>query len=432
MKSSIKENVTVVSAPKWIRNFIWVLLGLAGLLGLAALCLGFGWAEAVRGLMQEGWGPYAAVIMRNKIGALWHGAFMAVCAAGFVWLFLAARRRSWLVLTLAQWGAVLLVAADALYLARHYIQTMPLADMAENEVLRRLKDDMPDRRVVVAQPVGFYNHWLTYQFPYHRIRVLNVTQMPRMPVEYKRFLDAVGGLNSFRLWQLAGVGYVLAPAQVWGQIQQDPGLREAFELVYAYNVQQAGMQVQVIPATAANPGQHVVLRFKLAGPRFMLLGGWEKMDDQEALARLASGNQRLFEKALVAPESAAGLPALTGTGMVGNVWGEKIAPERLALAVNTVEPAILRIADKFDPDWKAWVDDRPAPLLRVDYIFQGVFIEPGRHTVVLRYAPPVWPLGLQGLGALLCLGAIARIIARRRAAAAADAIKLNQVPPDGA
>ncbi len=104
---------------------------------------------------------------------------------------------------------------------------------------------------------------------------MNVTQMPRMPVEYKRYMEAVGG-HALRYWQLSAVGYILAPAQVWGQIQNDPAMKDAFDIVYAYNVAPAEMGVTVIPATPKAPGQHVILRLKKPGPRFALIAGWQK------------------------------------------------------------------------------------------------------------------------------------------------------------
>lgn len=399
-------------APKWIRNFLLVLLVLASVLALSALVMTFSWAGGVGRLMQDGWGPYAGVIMRNKIAALWHGAFMTLCATLFIWLFWYGKIKARAMALVIPWCLVLLVAADALYLSRHYVKTMTMADLAENDVIRLLKADMPERRVALVSQSGFYNLWLTYLFPYHQIKTLNITQMPRMPIDYKKFLESVGR-NPLRMWQSAAVGYVLAPAQVWTQIQQDPGMRDSFELVYAYNVQQQDMGVIVIPATASNPGQHVVLRLKAAAPRYALVAGWECLADQEALKRLASGSQRLFEKVLVAPESAAGLPTLAGQGMVGSVRRQSSTPERTVLEVSTEQPAILRIADKYDPDWKVWIDGRRVPMLRVDFIFQGVYIESGRHEVVLHFAPPTWPLWCQAIGILLCLGAAAPIIFAR-------------------
>ena len=48
---------------------------------------------------------------------------------------------------------------------------------------------------------------------------------------------------------------------------------------------------------------------------------------------------------------------------------------------------------------------RPAPLLRVDYIFQGVYLPAGGHEVVLEYAPPTGALKIQLAGLFVCLGA---------------------------
>jgi len=412
MKSLLNEHSVSSPPPAWVRIFLLALLGLAGILALSALGMMFGWAGGVGRMMQEGWGPLAATIMRNKISALWHGAFMTLAVAAFLWLAGFAATRSRIVLSVAKWGLILLVAADALYLSRHYVKTMSMSAMADNEVIRLLKADMPEQRVALVSQSGFYNVWLTYQFPYHHIQTVNVTQMPRMPVEYQRFLEALGP-HPLRLWQLAAVGYVLAPSQMWGQIQHDVRMRDAFDLVFAYNVTQNDIAVNVIPATPANPGHHVVLRLKAPAPRYAMIAGWETQNDEETLFRLASNNYQLFQKVWVAPESAEGLPVLTGQGIVGTIQRKHSSAQRTVLSVTTEQPAILRIANKYDPDWHVYVDGRPASLLRVDFIFQGVYIELGRHEVVLRYAPPTWPLWCHGIGILICLGAVWRLIIGR-------------------
>ncbi len=412
MQSSLNEHSVSSPPPAWVRIFLLALLGLAGIMALSAVVMMFGWAGGVGRMLQAGWGPLAATIMRNKIGALWHGAFMTLAAAVFLWLACFTVTRSRVIMRVARWGLILLVAADALYLSRHYVKTMSMSAMADNEVIRLLKSDMPERRVALVNQSGFYNVWLTYQFSYHHIQTLNVAQMPRMPVEYQRFLGALGP-HPLRLWQLSAVGYVLAPASVWGQIQQDARMRDAFDLVYAYNVTQNNITVTVIPATPTNPGHHVVLRLKAPAPRYALIAGWKAKNDEEALRCLASNDYPLFQKVWVAPESAEGLPALTGQGMVGTIQRQSSSPRQTVLSVTTEQPAILRIADKYDPDWKVCVDGRPVPLLRVDFIFQGIYIEPGRHEVVLRYAPSTWPLWCQGIGILICLGAVWQLIVSR-------------------
>ena len=346
----------------------------------------------------------AEVIVANKIRSLWHAAFMTLCVGGFCWLFVLARPQRSRVYAWAQWGLVALVAWDAWMLSRFYIKTMPLAALNENAVITLLKQDMPEHRVALVSQDGFYNWWLTFVFPYHGIQSVNITQMPRMPTDYKNFMGSVGR-NPTRFWQLAAVGYVLAPVQVWAQLQRDPALREAFELRLAYNVAPAadGMGVTVIPALSAQSAQHVVLRFKQPGPRYALFAGAEACDDQEALRRLADPATPPFQKVLLAPEGATNVPPLTGQGVAGQVELLGYRPGSFHLKTTSTQPALLRVAEKFDPDWKAWLDGRPVPPLRVDYIFQGVFVPAGTHDVLLKYAPARWPFYVQlsGLCAFL-------------------------------
>jgi len=281
-------------------------------------------------------------------------------------------------------------------------------------VIRILKSDMPAHRVVLISQDGFYNFWLTYLFPYYHILTMNATQMPRMPVEYKRYMETVGG-HALRYWQLAAVGYILAPAQVWGQIQNDLGMQNAFDIVYAYNVVPAKMGVSVVPATPAAPGQHVILRLKKPNPRFTLIAGWQMAGDDEALRQMAAPDFVPFQNVLVAPESAGGLPELSGTGMVGQVQMAEYRTGYMKLKVSSDRPAILRVSEKYDRDWRAWIDQQPVPVRRVDFICQGVLVpSPGLHEVVLKYAPDKRQLIWQALGMLICLGAGLVLIVRGR------------------
>ncbi len=58
------------------------------------------------------------------------------------------------------------------------------------------------------------------------------------------------------------------------------------------------------------------------------------------------------------------------------------------------------------PGWRATVDGAPAPLLRANYAFRAVRLEPGQHQVHLTFAPRSWRLGLaiSGLTLLVLVG----------------------------
>jgi len=204
------------------------------------------------------------------------------------------------------------------------------------------------------------------------------------------------------MWQLSAIGYVLAPAPMWAQIRNDPALQSRFEPVLGFNVsaQQEGFGVAEAPvATAA----HVLLRFRDGLPTYGFCGAWETMADDAALERLAAPGFDPAAKVLVAP-GAEGIPA-RGEGGAGTVTVTAADPVRITLKASVSRAGVLRAVLKHSPEWQATVDGRSAPVLRCNYLALGVYLAPGAHEVVLRYAPDTRLLGLQFAGMAICLGA---------------------------
>ncbi|MBI2441070.1 MAG: hypothetical protein HYV35_06835 [Lentisphaerae bacterium] len=404
-KSTPELETPLPPAAPWVRHFVSGVFLFGGVLILWALILMSSAGDETARMNVQGWGNYATAIVGNKVVALWHAALMTFASGVLFWILISPRARARAWRAAAAWLLVLIVAGDALWLSRHYVKTMPLELLEENDVIRILKTNTPQQRVALMSQEGFYNFWLTFVFPYHHIPMMNVTQMPRMPLEYKRYLETLR-TQALTFWQLSAVGFVLAPAQAWNQIQSDPAMRDAFELVYAYNVAPQDIGVTVIPASPSQPGQHIIMRLKKPAPRYALITDWQKADDEEALRQMASTNFVPFQKVLLAPETAADLTEPTGTGLVGQVQLSEYAPGYRKLKVSNDRPAIMRISEKYDPDWRAWIDKQPVPVRRVDFIFQGILVPtPGLHEVVLKYAPDKRPFLGQWLGILLCLGA---------------------------
>jgi hypothetical protein len=291
---------------------------------------------------------------------------------------------------------------------------MPLSSLAENSVTRLLKADHPQRRVALVTQDGFYNWWLTYLFPYHGITTLNVTQMPRMPADYQRFMEAVGS-NPLRYWQLAAVGYVLGPRELWEQARKTPQLQEAFELAHSYEVMPASTGVSVMEPRPGETGRHVVLRMNLPAPRYALFGAWKAAGDDEALRMLGSPSHRLWDHVLVAAENADGLPPPGAAGLTGRVDVVEYRSGRVRLRTEADVPVLLRAADKYHPAWTARVDGKTEPLRRVDFFFQGVFLPAGRHEVALAYAPSSRALNFQLAGIAVVMFSLLAVWLRRRA-----------------
>lgn len=73
--------------------------------------------------------------------------------------------------------------------------------------------------------------------------------------------------------------------------------------------------------------------------------------------------------------------------------------------------SILVLADQYFPGWNAYVDGVRTEVFPVYYVFRGVLLEPGQHTVVFRYEPSSFRIGMAISVATLVAGAAAGVYA---------------------
>ncbi len=409
---SHSAGATYKTDSRAIRRFVIACFSLAGILGFFTLTSVASWGSQAARFSE--WGAAADVIVGTRCWALGQGAFMVLAAAiALKWMLRPAKTGESTRSPMIAWIAVALLAVDAFLLSGHYVMAMPKGLIDENDVVKFLKYNLHSQRTAMVSQGGFYNAWLTYLFPYYGLRSVNVTQMPRMPEDYQAFLSTAQR-QPLRFWQRLAVGYVLGPAQIWGQIQNDPSMKDALELVYAFNMSQDPSGATIFsPATQVQPGQHVVLHVKAAAPRYALIGSWASMPDSQALDRISSSDTNLFAQALLSDQT--GLPGVPSgePGPAGEVAVKEYRSGRVMLQASADRPAILRVSEKYDPNWKATVDGKPVPLYRCDYLFQGVYVEPGLHEVVLAYTDSTLPFWVELGGLVLCVLAAANLIRKR-------------------
>jgi hypothetical protein len=82
------------------------------------------------------------------------------------------------------------------------------------------------------------------------------------------------------------------------------------------------------------------------------------------------------------------------------------SPEAIEIRTTTQEEALLVLSDTFYPGWQATVDGVVTPIHPANYLFRGVVVPPGEHTVRFFYQPDSWRHGLllSGLGGVMVLG----------------------------
>lgn len=80
--------------------------------------------------------------------------------------------------------------------------------------------------------------------------------------------------------------------------------------------------------------------------------------------------------------------------------------ERVVVRASAVRPSLLVLADTYYPGWRAFVDGREAPIYRADYLFRGVPLPPGDHTIRFVFQPSIVEVG-----AGVSLGTLALVLA---------------------
>jgi hypothetical protein len=68
-------------------------------------------------------------------------------------------------------------------------------------------------------------------------------------------------------------------------------------------------------------------------------------------------------------------------------------PNRLTVQAQAAAPGILVVSEMFTPGWTALLDGKPVPILRTNYLFRGIALPEGSHTVVLTFAPASRQIG---------------------------------------
>ncbi|MBI1800896.1 MAG: YfhO family protein [Chloroflexi bacterium] len=81
----------------------------------------------------------------------------------------------------------------------------------------------------------------------------------------------------------------------------------------------------------------------------------------------------------------------------------RYAPDDVQMAVDSAGDGLFVLTDTDYPGWRAWVDGVEQPILRANFLFRGIIISAGLHTVEFRYEPFSFRLGLGIAGVTLAL-----------------------------
>ncbi len=363
----------LASARPWLR---WLAAALAVIGALAALGYVLApWLMAPSAIEAVPTTPLEATLWRQAevrkaalLGGLWALAFVAV----------ALRQTR----PVAGYACIAALALELAIFSAGYNPMLPPEVLQQvPDSVRLVQDRDPDGRVA-----GLGEALLPNVGMIHKLHDLRVYE----PVAHRRLLDFFERLDPLLkddirsrfylfIWKpdvdllsLAGVRWLVVP-------HEDPRVATADELASAGLIHR---YQDSIVAVWENP--HARPRVYLADAVI------EASSETEALARApelarAGGRGAVVERMPgVTPPPAARDP--------GDVRLESW-PGGARVAITSSEGGLLVINDALYPGWVATVDGAAAPLLQTNYLFMGVPVPPGNHTVLLEYRPVSVPLG---------------------------------------
>jgi hypothetical protein len=94
---------------------------------------------------------------------------------------------------------------------------------------------------------------------------------------------------------------------------------------------------------------------------------------------------------------------------VDDVQINRVSANQVDVVATTSQPGYLVLTDAFYPGWQATINGTPARILRANYMFRAVALEPGTNQVIFRYQPLSFMLGLCAASSVL-LAAVAHLL----------------------
>ncbi|MDP8956018.1 MAG: YfhO family protein [Actinomycetota bacterium] len=190
----------------------------------------------------------------------------------------------------------------------------------------------------------------------------------------------------------------------------------AFDLLQiAFVVQPADVPHIAGLEELAREGEWGLFRAPGAPPRVSVVSSWSVLLSADGALRsiIAPGFDSARQVLLEDDPGLGPSPPPTGTG-AATAFYRQDGPQSASVTVQSRSAAIVLIRTPYDPNWRATVDGKPAPLLAADYVLQAVPVPAGEHHIELTYDDPWIGYGLLGSGAAIALLAVVAVAMRNR------------------
>ena len=127
--------------------------------------------------------------------------------------------------------------------------------------------------------------------------------------------------------------------------------------------------------------------------RFLLFGRvYRATNDQEVVTKLLDNNIDLRKELIIFSKEK--LPNIIESQVFGRVTLLSYKPNKVVMESQSDSSGFLYISDTYYPGWRAYVDGKETKIYRANLAFRAVEVPKGRHTVVFRYVPISFYIGL--------------------------------------
>jgi len=371
-----------------------VIAAFAGAILLLLLILGLGKKEMpaiLAGMLSEEVGRERLPFLVHHYPTIIQAALVSAVVAGIVVGLAYLWRRGRLPL-IAFVGLLSVVAfCDLLRMNHKWIAVeKPAERYVRDKVIQHLEKEKEPYRVFFYPTEGndpWDNSLLYFQIP-----TINAS----MPLRLKWYEELMGThlFRNFvrypRLWHMLNTRFVMVRKnRVTEKLEQAfPFLKKILE---DENTRKVLYQ---------NPG---------AWPRFRLFTKFDVLENAKKFIRRFNDPAFDPEQTLILAEQPEfDRAALDGSSPGGEVTLESYSYDRLELTVQCDQPSLLYLAETYHPYWHAEVDGELVKIYRANLAMRALFLEPGRHKVVMSYySPPfIWGRWLSLVSLLLLAAAV--------------------------
>jgi hypothetical protein len=292
-------------------------------------------------------------------------------------------------------GLCLLVVMQLMWVHHHYLfQRPPPTSMQTSDFIEQLKKSPGPVRVKLMSRDTILDEHLNIRFPLHHISSIDIPAASRVPMDYQVYFEKMGS-HLLRLSEISAVQYLIGNTSDWAQYKQDPNLKDGLgETRFFGPGENEENPLKEMPD--AHGSLYAVSELKNALPRISMIPACEVISNEELLfQRLQDPRWNPKHSILLQTPPATSFESSTPAGSLQSLKVITYNSHEIRVTTEIIEPTFLLIADRFDPDWKAEINQKPVEILRANFIQRAILLPPGKSTVVLTYSPSTLPVYIQ-------------------------------------